>query len=43
MSVNETTHHPSHNLYKVNHYRSKNSFQHGALAHTEHQAIKGPP
>ena len=26
---------------KVNHHRSKYGFQHGALAHTEQQAIKG--
>ena len=26
---------------KVNHYRSKYGLQHGALAHTEQQAIKG--
>ena len=27
---------------KVNHYRSKYSLQHRALAHTDKQAIKGP-
>ena len=27
---------------KVNHYSSSYSIQHGALAHTEQQAIKGP-
>ena len=29
-------------LKKVNHYRSMYGLQHGALAHTEQQAIKGP-
>ena len=34
---------PSKSQYiKVNPYRSKNGLQHGALAHTEQQAIKGP-
>ena len=27
---------------KVNHFRSKYGLQHGALAHNEQQAIKGP-
>ena len=27
---------------KVNHYRSRYGLQHGALAHTEQKAIKGP-
>ena len=42
MSANETTLHPSHNVLKVNNYRSKYGHQHGALAHTEQQAIKAP-
>ena len=29
-------------LVKVNHYRSKYFFNHGDLAHTEQQTIKGP-
>ena len=41
MSANETTLHPNTNLKKVNHYRSIYGLQHGALAHTEQQAIKG--
>ena len=41
-SANETTLHPNNNLKKVNHYRSMYGHQHGALAHTEQQAIKGP-
>ena len=43
VSANETTLHPNNNLKKnVNHYRSMYYLQHGALAHTEQQAIKGP-
>ena len=29
-------------ILKVNHYRSRYGLQHGAYAHTEQQAIKGP-
>ena len=42
VSANETTLHPNNNFKKVNHYRSMYGLQHGALAHTEQQAIKGP-
>ena len=42
VSANEKTLHPNNNLKKVNHYRSMYGLQHGALAHTEQQAIKGP-
>ena len=42
VSANETTLHPNNNLKKVNHYRLMYGLQHGALAHTEQQAIKGP-
>ena len=42
MSANETTLHPNNQFIKVNHYRSMYGLQHGALAHTEQQAIKGP-
>ena len=42
VSANETTLHPNNNLKKVNHYRSMYGLQHGALVHTEQQAIKGP-
>ena len=42
MSANETTLHPNNTLKKVNHYRSMYGLQHGALAHTEQQAIKDP-
>ena len=40
MSANETTLHPDNNFLKVKHYRSRYGLQHGALAHTEQQAIK---
>ena len=42
VSANETTLHPNNNLKKLNHYRSMYGLQHGALAHTKQQAIKGP-
>ena len=46
MSANETTFHPSqfYKFYNIKgkHYRSRNGLQHGALAHTEQQAMKGP-
>ena len=42
VSANETTLHPNNNFKKVNHYRSMYGLQHGALVHTEQQAIKGP-
>ena len=40
MSANETTLSSKSQFVKVNHYWSKYGFQHGALAHTEQQAIK---
>ena len=40
MSANETT--LKSQLVETNHYRSKYGVQHGALAHTEQQDIKGP-
>ena len=40
MSANETTLHPQST--KANNYESKYGLKHGALAHTEQQAIKGP-
>ena len=42
VSANKTTLHPNNNLRKVNHYRSMYGLQHGTLAQTEQQAIKGP-
>ena len=42
MSANEITLNPNNNLKYVNHYRSMYGLQHGALAHTEQYAIKGP-
>ena len=42
VSANEATLHPNNNFKKVNHYRSMYALQHGALAHTQQQAIKGP-
>ena len=42
VSANETTLHPNNNFKKVNHNRSMYGLQHGALAHTEQQSIKGP-
>ena len=38
---NETTLHLSHNVWKVNNYKSKYGLKHRALGHTEQQAIKG--
>ena len=40
MNVNETTLSSKSQFVKLKHYRSKYGFQHGALAHTEQQAIK---
>ena len=42
MSANQTTLHPNNNVIKVKQYRSMYGLQHGALAHTEQQSIKGP-
>ena len=39
---NVTTIYQSHNVFKVNHYKSKYDLQLEAMAHMEQQAIKGP-
>ena len=41
MSSNETTVHPSHNVLRVNHYRSKYDLQHGACGSPRTKSYKG--
>lgn len=42
MNPNETTLYPCHNVLTVNNCRSKKGNQHGALSHTDLQALTKP-